>query len=148
MAYIIVKRDAVITNDNILLKRAMHFLELHDNECTEKIFSMSLAAADNKKMNKVSILPLTDDLEKASEHMVGKIRSLTEELRRESKEGTARVTCRSTWICLAKVTLARIILFNKRRSLETSKIAIETFNSQPKLGMCDTTLKSFLSPLG
>ena len=51
------------------------------------------------------------------------------------------------WGNLAKATLARVIIFNKRRSGETATLQIKQFEGRPKWANCSPPLKASLTPL-
>ena len=51
------------------------------------------------------------------------------------------------WSNLAKSTLSRIILFNKRRSGETATLELNQFINRPDWSSCSSDMKKSLSPL-
>ena len=59
-------------------------------------------------------------------------------------EGPVNVEQRSN---LAKSTLSRIILFNKRTSGETATLEINQFINRPDWSSCSSDMKKSLSPL-
>ncbi|KAK3751113.1 hypothetical protein QZH41_016240 [Actinostola sp. cb2023] len=139
----LVKTIALKRNDDIMLKKAKRFLELFENEWTTQISSRSLASMGAKKHNTIDYLPLTEDLEKVRQNLTSKIASLSACIQKSDGPQTHH----GTWFELAKATLARIIMFNKRRSGETGTLEIEKFKSRPNWSTCDSTLKSTLTPL-
>ncbi|KAK3724615.1 hypothetical protein QZH41_011044 [Actinostola sp. cb2023] len=139
----LVKTIALKRNDDIMLKKAKRFLELFENEWTTQISSRSLASMGAKKHNTIDYLPLTEDLEKLRQHLTSKIASLSACIQKSDGPQTHH----GTWFELAKATLARIIMFNKRRSGETGTLEIEKFKSRPNWSTCGSTLKSTLTPL-
>jgi hypothetical protein len=125
------------------LKEVKMFLELLDTEWSTKISSRSLESMGAKKYNKVDYLPLADDMEKLRRHLVAKIQNLSKVLQQSS----GRVIQHNDWLDLAKATLARIIIFNKRRYGETSKLEVELFQGRPNWANCSSALKASLTPL-
>jgi phage regulator Rha-like protein len=79
------------------------------------VSSRSLATIGEKKQNKIDYMSIAEDLEKSRSHLTAEISTLSAEIEQpQSHHGT--------WLNLAKVTLARIIMFNKRRSGEIATL--------------------------
>ena len=93
-----------------MIKSAKRFIDLFESEWTTKISSRSLASLGSKKQNKVDYLPLAEDLTKLKDHLDSKMESLSSAL---TAKGSVYL---EKWSKLAKATLSRITLFNKRRS--------------------------------
>ena len=109
-----IKRAAVIVRCQALKKMDMKkkeeidvFLQLYDAEWHNKVTTPALDNLNVKKHNKPEVLPLTNDLLALRKYLVERIASLTDNVRKS--------TTRSNWRELAEVTLARLIMFNKRR---------------------------------
>ena len=83
------------------------FLQLYDAERHKKVTTPALDNLNVKKHNKPEVLPLTNNLLALRKYLVERIASLTDNVRKS--------TTRSNWRELAEVTLARLIMFNKRR---------------------------------
>nr|CAH7745321.1 unnamed protein product [Callosobruchus chinensis] len=108
---------AGLLNENENLKS---FLELLDLEWTCRISSSALNTMIANKMNCAEVLPLTEDLMKLNKYIAKEIAIFAVLLKKNPEEKYA-------WIRLAEALLARIILFNKRRSGEASKLTINQF---------------------
>ena len=121
----VVKCSALRSKDENVIKRAKRFIDLFESEWTSKISSRSLASLGSKKQNKVDYLPLAEDLTRLKNHLDSKMESLSSAL---VAEGPVNV---EQWSNLAKSTLSRIILFNKRRSGETATLEINQFINRP-----------------
>ena len=140
----LLKSRSLRAKDDLKLKGAKRFLELFENEWATAISSRTLASMGEKRQNKIEYLPIAEDLKKLRCHLASEIEKLTSAI---EETGSGPQKHHSTWIQLAKVTLARIIIFNKRRSGETSKLEIEKFKSRPDWKHCDSTIKSSLTPI-
>ena len=135
----VLKSSALRRKDEVAIKRAKRFLDLYEADWTTKISSRSLASLGSRKQNKVEYLPLAEDLALLRKHLDEKIESVSKELTQGKKS--------EAWNRLAKATLARIIIFNKRRSGETATLEIEQFRSRPNWTSVSSSLKESLTPL-
>lgn len=100
-----------------------NFLQLLDLEWSIRISSNALSTLYIRKMNVVELLPLTSDLLKLNKYISEQIDSRMREL--------TNTPDKNKWHNLAKITLARIVLFNKRRGGEVSKMLKINYNSNP-----------------
>lgn len=75
------------------------------------------------KFNKIEILPLAEDLEKLRRSLLSKISSSTQVLAEQPQL--------EAWSHLAQATLARLVIFNKRRGGEASKMLSESYLHRP-----------------
>lgn len=83
------------------------FLELYDAEWGEKITTPAHGNLALKKHNAPNLLPLTNDLLALRTYLVQKIETLTPDVSNDANQENFRE--------LAEVSLARLIMFNKRR---------------------------------
>lgn len=100
------------------------FMQLIDLEWSTRISSSALATLYTKKMNASNLLPLTEDLVKFNNFIEKEIKNLMCVITQNDK---------IDWKRLCSLTLAKIILFNKRRSGEASRMKIKDFISKPDL---------------
>ena len=135
----VLKSSTLRKKDEGTIKRAKRFLDLYEADWTSKIRSRSLASLGSRKQNKIEYLALAEDLSLLRKHLDLKIVALSTVL-----TGTKNV---ESWNKLAKATLARIIIFNKRRSGETATLEIEQFQCWPDWSKCSSSLKESLTPL-
>ena len=112
----VVKCSALRSKDETGIKKAERFIDHFESEWTAKISSRSLASLGSKKQNKVNYLPLAEDLTRLEDHVDLKMKSLSSALTAEDSVNIEQ------WANLAKATLTRIILFNKRRPGETATL--------------------------
>lgn len=121
-------------------KELERLLSLVDMEWATKISSNALATMYKRKMNEQQLLPLTSDLKKLSMHLNEKMTKLVSVIQ--------QCCNREIWKKLASVVLCKIILFNKRRSGEASRMTLENYSSRPCWKNQGTEeLKNSLTPL-
>ena len=100
------------------------FLSLVKSEWTDTVSSCALNTLKRRKDQSVQILPLTEDLVKVKRHMLKEMTMKTQDLL-SSPEYT-------TWRKLAQVTMSKLILFNKRRGGEVSRLLRKSYQDRPK----------------
>lgn len=108
------KKAATIIRGQALREKDMEkkndidvILQLYDAEWGEKITSPALNHLAYTKHNAPQLFPLTEDLLLLREFLIKNIVELTPKVRSE--------TTKENWRELAEVTLARMVMFNKRR---------------------------------
>jgi len=123
--------------DPALKQNVQEFLTLLNNEWSEKVSSHALRTIHTKKFNKPTDIPLTEDL-------VQLVKKIQEEMLTLTKQDELDPT---NFRRLSELTLARIILFNKRRTGEASRMTVEAFG-QAKLAKAQhSTNKELLQSL-
>ena len=118
------KRGLGIRQQNSTTKaEAETFIQLHSSEWTDKVSSIALATLKTNNFNKPEMLPITADLVLLKNFLMKTTDDLNNEI------------CKSPtyecWRALAEATLSRVILFNKRRGSEASKLLLQTYVSRP-----------------
>ena len=117
-------RGQGIRQDNKdLIERANRFIELYELEWKTYVSTEAGRALDQNKCNAPSCLPATADLVKLRQYA-----------RKEIKDCILRMDANPTlqdWRFLAELAAARIIVFNKQRGNEGTKLTIEQFQSRP-----------------
>ena len=78
---------------------------------------------DTINRQKVETIPLTEDLLKLRNYMLKEMKNESVSLLKEP--------CAENWTRLAKLTLCRLILFNKRRRAEVKDLKLEEFETRP-----------------
>ncbi len=112
--------QAVRNGENTMKEQCSSFLKLYEAEWSDWVSSHTLRTMYDLKMNKVDELPLTNDVE-LSNGLKKKINILTLELE-QSKKPDPTVGRQQS-----EAVIPRLILFNKRRRGEASKILLETY---------------------
>ena len=103
----VVKQEALRKKDMATKGNIDIFLELYEAEWSKKVMSHALKNLSYRKHNKPQILPITNDLLVLRTFLKENITSLTAEVRKKVRK--------ENWRTLAVLTLARLIIFHKRR---------------------------------
>ena len=110
-------------NDTSMELEADRFITLHKNEWNESISGRALTTLALRKMTSPKTLPLTEDIVQLNKYLHAKLHELVIEVGN-------RMTY-DAWRDLAEVLLCNLIIFNKRRGGETSKILLTEFVNRP-----------------
>ncbi len=114
----------IAAEDDKMISAAERFQALCTKEWTELVSHTALATLNKAKFNKPSTIPFTQDVQRFHQYLEQKsadaVKNLTEN---ESPQAYAE---------LARVTLAQIIIFNRRRAGEVSKMKLESFKKRDK----------------
>ena len=94
---------------------AQNFLDLYTSSWTELVMSSTLRMQQKEKLEKVVLLPTSDDLTKLSKF-------IDAEIEQETVQGVP-----SNYIRLQKLVMAALLLFNKRRADEVATMTIGEF---------------------
>lgn len=86
--------------------------------------SRTLATLSERKYNKVNVLPLAEDIDKLRRYIDEKVTKTSSDLKKDPKSS-------ERWAFLAKLLLARLVMLNKRRGGEASKLTLKSYNSRP-----------------
>lgn len=111
----IIKANGLQLGDDDSVRNASAFVELCEMEWTQSVSTHALRTLSEMKRNKVKLIPLTEDcvlltntLKKTAQEAYGKL------LKKED--------VKVSWAILNEVTLTTIILFNRRRQGEVSRM--------------------------
>ncbi|KAI7811180.1 hypothetical protein IRJ41_011403 [Triplophysa rosa] len=110
---------AIAAEDDDMTRAAERFKRLCSSEWAECVSNAALAALSKSKFNKPSTLPFTQDVQLLNRYLEEKSADAFDSLK--NHEST------QTYEELAKLTLARVIIFNRRRVGEVSKMTVECF---------------------
>ena len=119
----ILRGHALRRKDKVLEEDAENFERLLVSEWSYRVSHHSLSALSTKKFNKVELLPLADDLDKLRKSVLSKMTFNAEALEKQPRL--------EVWSDLAQATLARLVMFNKRRGGEASKVLVESYLKRP-----------------
>jgi hypothetical protein len=103
---------------------ATAFKKLIDREWNMRVVRTAARRINREKRSKTQVIPLTEDLQRFRSYLVENIRELTEKLKK-------RVNSQD-WVMLAKCTMSRLILFNKRRRAEVRELKVVEYLARPK----------------
>ncbi|XP_074532471.1 uncharacterized protein LOC141807667 isoform X2 [Halichoeres trimaculatus] len=113
---------AIAAEDENMIKAAERFTKLCSKEWAGQVSHTALATLSKSKYNKPSIIPFTEDVQKLHKYLEEKSASAIDNLKQhESPQAYGE---------LARVTLTQIILFNRRRAGEVSKMPLEAFQKR------------------
>ena len=105
------------------LKEAENFGQLLQGEWTDSIASNAHNTLKRRKDQTVEVLPLTDDLRQLREYQMKLMKQCIDQIQ--------EIAMYSTWRKLAQLTMTRMIIFNKRRGGEVSRLLLQTYNTRP-----------------
>jgi len=120
----LVRNFALKRHDRDTLRKADDFLEVRKYEWPKVVSGHALSTLHRRKQNKPDMLPCTTDIMLLVKHLKGKMTELEQEI---EAFPSARV-----WHQLSELTLARIIVFNKRRSGEVARMTLQNYLERPK----------------
>jgi hypothetical protein len=135
----VIQGTAFRRKDNSLLQDCEHLLKLFEGEWNDKISYHSLETLSKQKFNTLNLVPLTRDLVKLRGTLATKLKDLTADVKTNPTL--------DNWSQLAEVTLCRVIIFNKRRGGEASKLLLESFQNRPQWQQAADVVQSTLRPL-
>ncbi|XP_054865957.1 uncharacterized protein LOC118470098 isoform X2 [Amphiprion ocellaris] len=113
---------AIAAEDEQMIKAAERFTQLCTKEWAGLVSHTALASLSKSKFNKPSTLPFTEDVQRLHQYLEKKSADAVENL----KEHTSP----QSYGELARVTLTQIIIFNRRRAGEVSKMTLESFEKR------------------
>ena len=136
------KKCAAIQKANLIQcegdeKQIDGFIQLVEMEWTDVIARPAHTTLYEDKWNRSDLLPIADDLIKLQEHLTCQIEVATQNLKDEPKAEHHKV--------LAEATLARLILFNRRRQGEVGRLKTEFFQKADKVQL-QPDVEATLSP--
>lgn len=115
----LLKTTAIIEEDGNLKQATEDFLQLYKSEWCIEVSSRALGTLEERKWNRPDDLPRNEDVQK-----------VTDALRTELTEAEERLKENPTMknhANLSQAALASIILFNRRRPGETSRLTVEDY---------------------
>lgn len=119
-----IQKGICLRNEDLTTAESLNsFLSIMDLEWSVKISSSALTSLNKRKMNVTELLPLTDDLMSLNKFLNENLLLARSNLNEDVNY--------INWSRLASVTLSKIILFNKRRSGEASKMTLQQYIARP-----------------
>ncbi|CAJ1081294.1 hypothetical protein F2P79_020338 [Xyrichtys novacula] len=117
----LVESRANVQSDYSAAKDARTFRSVYEARWNELISAASLRTLQESKWNTPQLLPFTKDVQTLHSFLDAQQEELFSQLSSE--------TSPQTWAQLTKVILTKVILFNRRRSGEVSKIPVSAYLS-------------------
>jgi len=111
-------------NDENAATTAKHFLLLLDGEWSFRLNSLTGKKWRAWKRTRPKTIPLTEDLVKLRNYVLNEMKKAFEQLR-----VTKDV---DDWVTLAKLTIVRLLTFNKRRTAEVTSLKVVEYLKRPK----------------
>lgn len=115
---------ALMANNKELMKSTSAFKSLYKSKWCELVSHSALSTQSENKYNKPLTLPFTED--------VKKLHSCLENSSQIAFQRLSEKPSPQSYADLAKATLAQIIVFNRRRSGEVSKMRLKDFINRDK----------------
>ncbi|XP_043094725.1 uncharacterized protein rnf214 isoform X2 [Puntigrus tetrazona] len=127
----LLKAQGLMSNDEQRVKIASEFQDIHQEKWNEMILDTALRNIREAKWNVPALMPFTEDVQKMHTHLS----QVQDECYKSLSEGSST----KAWMELAKVCLAQIILFNRRRGGEVASMPLSVFfprdTSDPQEGV-------------
>ena len=114
----ILESEGLRNGDKVLVEESQNFERLYKKEWSTDISKQALDTLEQARWNKPRTLPLAEDIMKLNDHL--------HQVTKKAVDGLT-TDCNDPKRCyaqLAKASLAKIILFNRRRSGEASRITM------------------------
>ena len=112
--------QALERGDTVTAEECVQFLKLCDLNWSNDVSSVALRNLSDRKRTGVRYLPLTEDVVKLNQFLMSEANSSME------------VSNIDDFMKLTQVALAKLILFNRKRQGEVSKITMEAFGKKGK----------------
>ena len=131
---------ALKQHDKAMLKKSESFLRVRNFEWPSVVSVPALYTLSKQKQNKPDLLPCTDDMIKLVQYLKTHMSKLGEQLNDEARS--------HSWHELCELALTRVIIFNKRRAGEVSKMTLEAYQNRAKWHAASSTeFRAVLSSL-
>ncbi|KAL1268444.1 hypothetical protein QQF64_033807 [Cirrhinus molitorella] len=118
----IVERNAMMYGDHERAECARDFRKVHQARWNEYISAGALTTLKEAKWNAPQIIPFTQDVKVLHAHLEKKHDEFLNKLRNSPSA--------ENYAALAKVTLSQVILFNRQREGEVSRMLLSSFQSR------------------
>ncbi|XP_030829920.1 uncharacterized protein LOC115919806 isoform X2 [Strongylocentrotus purpuratus] len=137
----ILQGKAIMTQNSAIKKSCKAFLTLYDLQWGSYVTHHALRSLQEGRRNNPKLLPLTEDVVKFAKHLKGEMHAKLNGLEKESN--TNRIA--HEWHNLSEVLLAHIVVFNRKRPGEVSKMTMQDYEncSQGEGGIIDGALSKW-----
>lgn len=115
---------AVRMDDDEEGKKTDAFKKLFSSEWNYRVNAPAVKKMNTIKRSRIQTIPLTEDLKVLRNFIIQETKSACERLR--------KAVLPSDWTWLAKLTMSRLIIFNKRRRAEVKDLKVSEFITRPK----------------
>ncbi|XP_042276988.1 uncharacterized protein LOC121903728 isoform X1 [Thunnus maccoyii] len=125
----IVEKNAVQSGDTKLAESAQNFLSVYQKTWNMLVSSGALSTLRETKLNTEKKVPFSQDVKRLNFHM--------ENVHVLAEKKLTEFPSAENYAALAKVILARTIIFNRRRAREVSAVSLTAFMSRKKSNLHD-----------
>ena len=115
--------EALRSNDQKRSQESSDFQKLFESEWNYRVNAVCTKRKNTLNRKRVQAIPLTEDLKTLRDFIILKMQQTFILLI------TVKKAC--DWVTLAKLTLSRLILFNKRRRAEVKDLKVADYQSRP-----------------
>ncbi|XP_070174219.1 uncharacterized protein [Littorina saxatilis] len=122
----ILEAKGIESEDETCRSNAKGYLKLHRLRWNDEVSAPAYKSMYRAKKGKVKRLPLSQDVSTFTDFLVAGAKKAAEELEKNRNPEKTK----DDWIHLAELTLCQIILFNRRRQGEASKMKIEDYTCE------------------
>ncbi|XP_049340191.1 uncharacterized protein LOC111192507 isoform X2 [Astyanax mexicanus] len=114
--------ESLITGNTSTERDAKTFIEVMETQWNTYVSGRALNTLKTAKWNKDELIPLTEDIMKLQKHL--------KVLEKDALDGLSAAPNVSDWTKLSQSLLTQIILFNRRREGEASKLLMATYQTR------------------
>lgn len=115
--------SALRDNNSNACQEGKHFQKLLEAEWNYRVNAVCVKRMNSKKRQEIKTIPLTEDLQRLRTYTTSKMEEMSASLKL-TKDPAA-------WTQLAKLTMCRLIMFNKRRRAEVKDLKVADYLSRP-----------------
>lgn len=134
----ILRAQALIEGNNHNLQEADRFLSLYDSEWEHRVSSKALSILHRAKFNKPMYVPLAEEVALMNKY-------LQQEAKVYTRHIDAKKDVENSYSNLVEITLAQVILFNRKRSGEAQRMTLKDFKDGVQNNNPDEDVKNSLS---
>ncbi|XP_059406406.1 uncharacterized protein LOC132141148 isoform X2 [Carassius carassius] len=116
------KAQGLMSNNKQRVKNASEFQDIHQEKWNEMILDTALRNIREAKWNVPALIPFSEDVQKMHTYL--------SQVQDEWYKSLSESSSTKAWMELAKVCLAQIILFNRRRGGEVASMPLSAFFSR------------------
>ncbi|XP_078026445.1 uncharacterized protein LOC144464173 [Epinephelus lanceolatus] len=118
----ILECEGMMSGDEEAIHNAKVFRQICNTKWNECISSQALRTLTEAKWNRPQLLPFTED--------VKKMHQCIDKQRKDFQQKLELEKSKKNWSELAKLTLCELIIFNRRREGEVSKMSVSSFTAR------------------
>ena len=114
------------SGDRVLQDDATNFEKLVDREWNSRVNRAASKRLNTERRLQQKVIPLTDDLQTFRQYVIDNVRELSSAVQSRANPNP------HDWVSLAKFTMTRLILFNKRRRAEVRELRVDEYLGRPR----------------